>query len=226
MAFFIVGIGASAGGLDAVTELLGALPAATGMAYIVVQHLDPTHESLLSELLTRKTAVPVSVAVHGELVRPNRVYVIPPNATLTVVDGHITLKQRPSAPERSLPVDILFKSLAVGYAENAIGVVLSGADSDGSLGVREIKHAGGFTFAQSPKSARFPNMPQHAIDTGCVDLVLRPNEIADQLLRLRQGIAPSQTSESGSTTALDVRTNGDEARLRQLFRRLQSVHGV
>src|SRR4029450_8468837 len=112
MPLTIVGIGASAGGLEAIAELLGALPAATGMAYIVVQHLDPRHESLLSEILTKKTAIPVSVALSGGGVRPNHVYVIPPDVTLTVVAGRIALSPRPNAPERSLPIDALFKSLA------------------------------------------------------------------------------------------------------------------
>ena len=180
---FVVGIGASAGGLEALGELLGALPA-TGMAFIVVQHLDPTHESLLPEILAKKTTMAVSLASAGEAVQPDHVYVIPPDALLTVHEGLIEVKRRTSAPERPFPVDLLFSSLAVTYGEGAIGVVLSGADADGSLGLREIKHAGGFTFAQQPESARFPTMPRHAIETGCVDLVLRPKEIAGELARL------------------------------------------
>ena len=108
-------------------------------------------------------------------------YVIPPDAILTVRDGLIDLKPRGSTAERPFPVDALFSSLAAAYADCAIGVVLSGADSDGSVGIREIKHAGGFTFAQRPELARFPAMPRHAIETGCVDLALRPSEIAGQL---------------------------------------------
>src|SRR5436190_11178946 len=177
---FVVGIGASAGGLEALVELLGALPA-TGMAFIVVQHLDPKHESLLPEILAKKTTMAVSLAIAGQAVQPDHVYVIPPDALLTVHDGRIEVKRRTSAPERPFPVDLLFSSLAVAYAEGAIGVVLSGADADGSLGLREMKHAGGFTFAQQPASARFPTMPRHAIETGCVDLVLRPNAIAGEL---------------------------------------------
>ena len=157
--FFVVGIGASAGGLEALIELLGSLPA-TGMAFIVVQHLDPTHESLLSEILAKKTAIPVSVAVKGEALRSDHVYVIPADAILTVHDGLIDLKRRSSTTERPFPVDVLFSSLAVAYSDGAIGVVLSGGDSDGSLGIREIKHAGGFTFAQRPESARFPTHAQ------------------------------------------------------------------
>ena len=169
---FVVGIGASAGGLEALVELLGAVPA-TGMAFIVVQHLDPKHESLLPEILAKKTTMAVSLATPREAVESDHVYVIPPDAVLTVHQGLLEVKPRTSAPERRFPVDLLFSSLASAYGEGAIGIVLSGADADGSLGVREIKHAGGFTFAQQPESARFPMMPRHAIETGCVDLVLR-----------------------------------------------------
>jgi two-component system, chemotaxis family, CheB/CheR fusion protein len=165
-----VGIGASAGGLEALVELFGAL-GATGMPFVVVQHLDPTHESLLPEILAKKTRMPVSMARAGEALKPDHVYVIPPDALLTVREGLIEIKPRPSAPERPFPVDLLFSSLAAAYGERAIGVVLSGGDADGSLGLREIKHAGGLTFAQQPESARFPTMPRHAIETGCVDLV-------------------------------------------------------
>ena len=123
---FVVGIGASAGGLEALVELLGAVPA-TGMAFIVVQHLDPTHESLLAEILAKKTTMAVSLATAGEAVKPDHVYVIPADALLTVHEGLIEVKRRSSAPERPFPVDLLFSSLAVAYGEGAIGVVLSGA---------------------------------------------------------------------------------------------------
>ena len=126
MTMAIVGIGASAGGLEAVAELLGALPAATGMAYIVVQHLDPKHESLLPEILAKKTAMPVSAAHSGQIVLPDHVYVIPPDVTLTVHGGRIGLQPRVSTHEPPLPVDVLFKSLADAYGDSAIGVVLSG----------------------------------------------------------------------------------------------------
>ena len=224
---FVVGIGASAGGLEAVAELLGALPAATGMAFILVQHLDPSHESLLAEILAKKTAIPVSVALAGEVVRPGHVYVIPADAILTVHDGHIELKRRTSTGERPSPVDVLFKSLAATYADHAIGVVLSGGDSDGSLGICEIKHAGGFTFAQRPELARFPNMPQHAIDTGCVDLVLRPNEIADELVRLSRRLPlGGSIPESGSKSATDTGIEVEDGQLGHMFQRLRSAHGV
>jgi two-component system CheB/CheR fusion protein len=133
MPSFVVGIGASAGGLEALIELLGALPT-TGMAFIVVQHLDPTHESLLAEILAKKTAIPVSVAIAGEALQADHVYVIPADAILTVHDGLIDLKRRTSGAERPFPVDVLFSSLAVTYSDHAIGVVLSGGDSDGFSG--------------------------------------------------------------------------------------------
>jgi two-component system, chemotaxis family, CheB/CheR fusion protein len=222
---FVVGIGASAGGLEALVELLGALRA-TGMAFIVVQHLDPTHESLLSEILAKKTTMAVSLATAGEAVKPDHVYVIPPDALLTVHEGLIEVKRRTSAPERPFPVDLLFSSLAVAYGEGAIGVVLSGGDADGSLGLSEIKHAGGFTFAQQPESARFPMMPRHAIETGCVDLVLRPKEIAGELARLTRRFRVAEPSlESKSEGTRDIGTD-EHAVLAHIFQRLRSAHGV
>jgi two-component system, chemotaxis family, CheB/CheR fusion protein len=220
-----VGIGASAGGLEALVELLGAL-LPTGMAFIVVQHLDPTHESLLSEILAKKTTMAVSLATAGEAVKPDHVYVIPADALLTVREGLIEVKRRSSAPERPFPVDLLFSSLAVAYGEGAIGVVLSGADADGSLGLREIKHAGGFTFAQHPESARFPTMPGRAIETGCVDLVLRPKEIAGELTRLSRRFRMAEPNlESKLEGTLDIGTD-ENAVLAQIFQRLRSAHGV
>jgi two-component system, chemotaxis family, CheB/CheR fusion protein len=224
--FFVVGIGASAGGLEALIELLSALPT-TGMAFIVVQHLDPTHESLLSEILAKKTAIPVSVAVAGEALEPDHVYVIPSDAILTVQDGLINLKRRTITSERSFPVDVLFSSLAVAYADRAVGVVLSGGDEDGSLGIREIKHAGGFTFVQQPESARFPMMPRHAIETGSVDFVLRPNEIAGELSRLSRRVRTTDSTPGfASTSARETRTDDEGARLGHIFQRLRSAHGV
>ena len=221
----MVGIGASAGGLEALIELLGALPP-TGMAFIVVQHLDPTHESLLSEILAKKTQLAVSLAIAGEAVHPDHVYVIPADAILTVHEGLIDLKRRTST-ERTFPVDRLFSSLAVAYRDGAIGVVLSGADADGSMGLREIKQAGGFTFAQRPESARFPHMPQHAIETGCVDLVLRPIEIASELARLsRRFPTPDPAPGAKSPDPPAARPEDDAALLGRMFQRLRSAHGV
>ena len=225
----IVAIGASAGGLEAVSELLGAIaPHDSGMAYIVVQHLDPTHQSLLPEILAKKTAMKVVPADEGLTVKPDHVYVIPPNATLTLQDGVLHLTPRERAPARHMPADALFKSLAENYGDAAISVVLSGGDSDGALGTQQIKHNGGITFAQEPSSARFPSMPRSAIETGCVDFVLRPSQIARELGRL--GGHPylrlvGQPAPSTDDTP-EVATAADEERLRHIFRRLRSAHGV
>jgi two-component system CheB/CheR fusion protein len=222
---FVVGIGASAGGLEALVELLGALRE-SGMAFIVVQHLDPKHESLLPEILAKKTTMAVSLATPREAVQPDHVYVIPPDALLTVQQGLLELKPRTSAPERPFPVDLLFSSLAAAYGEGAIGIVLSGADADGSLGLREIKHAGGFTFAQQPESARFPMMPRHAIETGCVDLVLRPKEIAGELARLSRRFRTAKPGRESKAEGTPDLGTGENALLAHIFQKLRSAHGV
>lgn len=221
----VVGIGASAGGLEAVAELLASLPAATGMAFIVVQHLDPRHESLLAEILAKKTTIPVSVALSGQLVTPDHVYVIPPDVTLTVVGGRINLRPRSSSIAPSLPVDILLKSLADAYGENAIAVVLSGGGADGSFGVQAVRQAGGITFAQTPEDAHFSDMPRHAIETGCVDVVSRPSEIAKELVRLGRQLSQAAAPPE-QTTDLRAGANTDGASLSHIFQRLRSVHGV
>jgi two-component system CheB/CheR fusion protein len=226
MTMAIVGIGASAGGLEAVAELLGALPATTGLAYIVVQHLDPKHESLLPEILAKKTAMPVSAARSGQIVQPDHVYVIPPDVTLTVHGGRISLQQRVSTHEPPLPVDVLFKSLADAYGDSAIGVVLSGGGSDGSSGIRALRMAGGITLAQTPETARFADMPRHAIETGCVDLTMRPSEIAAELVRLAQRFAVGDAAGSGQTTTRGTEADPDEASLTHIVQRIRSAHRV
>ena len=226
MTMAIVGIGASAGGLEAVGELLGALPAATGMAYIVVQHLDPKHESLLPEILAKKTAMPVSAAHSGQIVLPDHVYVIPPDVTLSVHGGRISLRPRASTHEPPLPVDVLFRSLADAYGDSAIGVVLSGGGSDGSAGVRALRMAGGITLAQTPETARFADMPRHAVDTGCVDLTMRPSEIAAELVRLGQRFAAGDAADAGRTTTRGAEVDSDEASLTHILHRLRVAHRV
>src|ERR1700693_3285694 len=170
----IVGVGASAGGLEAFSELLKNLPTNTGMAFVLVQHLDPRHGSILAELLANWTSMPV-LQVHNEMpVEPNHVYVIPPNATMAIANRILKLDppaQQPSHQRR--PVDVFFASLAEDAHNNAIGVVLSGAASDGTLGLKAIKAEGGITFAQDG-TAQFDGMPQSAISAGFVDFILSP----------------------------------------------------
>jgi two-component system CheB/CheR fusion protein len=227
----IIGVGASAGGLDAITELLSALIRPPGAAIIFVQHLDRSHESLLTDILRRRTSLPVVAAADGVAVQPDHLYVIPPNVTLTVAGNVLCLVPRSQGREIHKPVDALFRSLAEDCGEAAVGVILSGADSDGTAGIEAIKQAGGITFAQLPSSARVPSMPQSAIDTGCVDFVLPPELIAKELLRLTAH--PYLHSASGRTSASIDSANGAEAEdaddpeaLRRIFRRLRGIHGV
>ena len=177
----VVGIGASAGGLNAFTALLSALPADTGMSFVLVQHLAADHASVLATLLARVTQMPVIEVQDGPRIEPNTIYVIPPNRTLIIEDGHLGLKDR--AAGLHLAVDIFLEALAKSHGAKAIGVVLSGSGTDGMKGVEAIKTAGGITFAQDG-SAQHWSMPQGAVSTGCVDFVLPPEGIAAEIVKL------------------------------------------
>src|SRR5713101_7451571 len=182
--FPIVGVGASAGGLEAFTQLLKALGSGTEMAYVLVQHLDPPHKSALTELLAKATEMPVRQVTDATPVEPNRVYVIPPNVDMTISRGILRLTPRTETRGHHMPIDSFLRSLAEDQRSNAIGVILSGTASDGTLGLAAIKAEGGITFAQEEKSAKFDGMPQSAIAAGCVDLVLPPDGIAGELARI------------------------------------------
>ncbi|HEY9887286.1 MAG TPA: CheR family methyltransferase [Candidatus Obscuribacterales bacterium] len=183
-AFPVVGIGASAGGLEAFIELLSHLPTDTGMAFVLVQHLDPSQPSLLSEIIARATAMPVHEVVDGVAIAPNQVYVIPSNTLMTMAAGCLQLQPRPRSRRMSRIIDGFFEALAQERGNKAIGVVLSGADADGTLGLEAIKAAGGITFSQSEMSAKFSSMPHMAIATGQVDFIQTPAEIAQTLASL------------------------------------------
>ena len=178
--FTVVAIGASAGGLEAITQLLENLSPTTGMAFIYVQHLSPDHKSMLTPLLSKVTKMPVQDIDEMEEMEPNNVYVIPYNKEIEVIDGHIQLIPRSINSTSNLSIDVLFSSLAETHKENVIGIVLSGSASDGTRGLKEIKQAGGITFAQDD-SAKFSSMPQSAIAKGVVDFILSPKEIARKL---------------------------------------------
>ncbi|GAC1566522.1 MAG: hypothetical protein NVS3B14_09540 [Ktedonobacteraceae bacterium] len=184
LAFPIVGIGASAGGLEAFRELLSFLPNDAGMAYVLVQHLDPRHESLLPDLLARTTRMQVHEAREGMEVCADHVYVMAPNTDMTLSQGALTLLPRTEARGQHLSIDTFLRSLAESRAAGAIGVILSGTAADGTLGLQAIKVAGGITFAQDPTSAQFAGMPHSAIAAGCVDFVGSPEDIARDLTRI------------------------------------------
>ena len=174
----VVGLGASAGGLEALQQFIANVPAASGLAYVVVQHLDPTHKAMLTELLQRATAMPVHEATESMRAEPDMVYVIPASTELTIVDGRLHLAEPAQPRGRRLPIDVLFCSLARDQGERAIGVVLSGMGSDGTIGLQAIKGQGGLTLAQEPTSAQFDSMPKSAIDAGACDIVAPAAEYA------------------------------------------------
>ncbi|HEY1261952.1 MAG TPA: chemotaxis protein CheB [Terriglobales bacterium] len=183
-AFPIVGIGASAGGYEAFAEMLKSLPENTGMAFVFVQHLDPSHGSVLSEILSRTTRIPVVEVTDGMKVAPNHIYVIPANTTMLLVDGELRLGARTLVRGQHLPIDHFFHSLAETRGNQAIGVILSGTASDGTEGCRAIKAGGGITFAQDEESAKFSSMPRSAASAGCIDFVMPPRQIARELTRI------------------------------------------
>jgi two-component system CheB/CheR fusion protein len=183
----IVALGASAGGLEALEQFLANVPVASGLAYVVVQHLDPTHKAMLAELLQRATAMPVHEATASMPVRPDRVYVIPPNTELTVVGGRLHLAVPVQPRGLRLPIDLLFCSLARDQGERAIGVVLSGMGADGTLGLQAIKSQGGLTLAQEPATAQFDSMPKSAIAASACDIVAPAAELPYRIMLVTSG---------------------------------------
>ena len=182
--FAVVGIGASAGGFTAVRQLLATIPDDTGMAFVLVQHLNPTYHSNLAELLSKATSMPVLTIENDMPIQPNKVYVIPPAQSLSLEGRTLKLMPRDRGTVPTLSIDHFFLSLASNLHESCVGVVLSGTGSDGSKGLKAIKAEGGITFAQDGKSAEFPEMPCHAVAAGCVDLVLPPEGIGREIARL------------------------------------------
>lgn len=218
----LVGIGASAGGLEAFSQLLSHLPIDTGMGFILVQHLDPNQKSLLSEILSRTTQMPVHEVEDGMVVEPNQVYVIPPNQIMTISQGVLHLTTRPKIPQIMMSIDQFFLSLAAERGNKAIGVILSGGDADGSLGLEAIKASGGITFAQSESSAQVNNMPNTAIAMGHIDFILPPGEIAEKLASIsRHPYVASSVTNRASTESLEVSDV-----LSKIFRLLQVATGV
>jgi two-component system CheB/CheR fusion protein len=182
--FLIAAIGASAGGIEALGELLRALPENTGMAFVLIQHLDPTHHSILTELLAKETAMSVREVSDGMPLRPNHVYVIPPNANMSISGRALHIAPREETRGLHMSIDHFMRSLASEERNRAIGVILSGSGSDGTLGMAEIQAQGGVTFAQDNASAKYDSMPRSAVASGCVDYVLPPKAIARELARI------------------------------------------
>ena len=218
--FPIVGVAASAGGLEAFTQLLSHLPTDTGMAFVLIQHLSPDHQSLLTEILARTTKLPVQEVQNRMKVEPNQVYVIPPNTKMILSEGVLQLSPREKVLGKYMPGDAFFTSLAADRGCKSIAVVLSGTDGDGSLGLKAIKAAGGVTFAQCEDTAKFDSMPNTAVATGDVDFVLPPHHIAEELVNFSRNplLAGSQPLAAVEVPELEA--------LGTIFALLRSTTGV
>ncbi len=185
--FDVVAIGTSAGGLNALSEVLRNLPRDFPSSIVVVQHLSPTHKSWMANLLGRSTRLAVKQAEHNEIMLPGTVYIAPPDEHLLVGPGKIQLAHSQLVHFSRPSIDLLFESVAGTYGSRAIAVVLSGAGRDGATGIRAIKEAGGATIAQKPDEAEFPPMPAAAIETGCIDFVVPLQKIGETLIEQCSG---------------------------------------
>jgi two-component system, chemotaxis family, CheB/CheR fusion protein len=215
--FPIVGIGASAGGLEAFSALLKHLPLDTGMGFVLVQHLDPVHDSALTQLLGRATSLPIHEVTNNLRVEPNHVYVIPPNRTLSITAGVLKLGPRPKTRVPLRSIDFFFEALANDQRDHAIGVILSGTANDGTAGLEAIKAEGGITFAQDD-SARYDSMPRSAVAAGSVDFVLSPEDIATELARIAKhpaviGALSGSSTQAGADRASATTHEDDETPL-------------
>lgn len=219
--FHIAGIGASAGGLEALEELFKNLPADLEMALVVVQHTDPTHETLLPEILAKRTALKVSLIKEGVHLEPGCVYICPSGSLLEFTDHTFHLVPRADAEEKNLPIDRFLRSLATHHKSCAIAVILSGGGSDGAFGLQDVKANGGITFAQDEQTAKFYSMPHSAILTGSVDFVLPPKQIANELVKISRHEYLSLTDRSA--TELPESTVQDLKEILKLVHRTSGV---
>ncbi|OFX18910.1 MAG: hypothetical protein A2033_12235 [Bacteroidetes bacterium GWA2_31_9] len=180
--FYVVGIGASAGGLEAIEAFFSKVPLDSGLAYVIIQHLSPDYKSLMPEILLKRTTLPVHTAEDGMMVKPNNIYLIPRRMNMKIFHSKLHLTEKNTLHILNLPIDIFLHSLAEDFEEKAVGVILSGTGSDGSRGVRSIKELGGIVIVQDPDSAKFDGMPKSAITSGIVDFILPPQEIPEKVI--------------------------------------------
>src|SRR5215470_14132258 len=239
---FVVGIGASAGGITALREFFNRVGKDSGMAYVVILHLSPQHESTLPELLQSRTMLPVTQVTEPVKVQPNHVYVIPPLKYLIMSDGMIRLTEPERTHGHPTSIDLFFRTLADAYGKDAVAILLSGAGADGTIGLGRIKEQGGFAIAQDPTEAEYDNMPRSAIDAGLVDLIMPVAEMPAKLVALREASPRLQISGEREeelprdldeaalrniTTLLRLRTGNDFSQyrrptlLRRITRRMQ-----
>jgi two-component system CheB/CheR fusion protein len=237
--FPIVAIGASAGGLEALEQFISRVPPGSGMAYVIIQHLDPTHIGILSELLQRSTSMKVTQIKDRTTVQPDCVYIIPPNKDLSILHGVLHLLTPVTARGLRLPIDFFFHALAADQQEHSIGIILSGMGSDGTLGLRAIKERAGLVLVQDPTTAKFDSMPRSAIEAGLADIVAPASELPEKILAYRQHkpliTASGLELEDKSQSALEkvivllrARTRNDFSLYKRttLYRRIERRMGI
>lgn len=235
--FPIVGIGASAGGLEAMEQFFGNMPPDCGMAFVVIQHLDPDHKGIMPELLQRITKMQVVIVNDRLKIKPNCVYVIPPNKSMSILNGALHLFEPIETRGLRLPIDFFFRSLAEDKQDQGIGIILSGMGSDGSMGVKAIKENGGIVLAQEPSSAKFDSMPRSAIEAVTVDIIAPACELPAKLLRIRKvaismGEAPELEKDNSSLEKiiilLRIKTGNDFSQYKKntLYRRVERRMGI
>jgi len=217
--FYVVGLGASAGGLETLELFFTNMPPDSGMAFVVVVHLDPTHKTLLPELLARYTRMDVSLAEEGVTVEPNNVYVIPANRDITLNEGQLHLEEPLSPRGMRHTIDIFLRSLAEDRVDHAIAVILSGTGTDGTQGVKAVKEAGGIVVVQDENSAKYPGMPQSAIATGVADIVISADKMPDKIIEITSR-TPILTGTDGKASGKDVTDH-----LRKIFQIVNSRTG-
>ena len=218
--FFIVGIGASAGGLEALESLFANVPRNSGMAFVVVQHLSPDFKSLMDDLLRRATDIPIRVIKNDMRIEPNNIYLLPANQEVIAANGKLLLTERSPGRELSFPIDQFFRSLADDAGRRAVGIVLSGTGTDGSRGVCHIHEAGGLVIAQDEATAKFDGMPRAAADTGIVDITLPTDDIAQALMTYSK--CPSEQTDN----ALSAQERAMEGPMYTIFHLLKKQCGV
>lgn len=213
---YVVGIGASAGGLDAIERLFDQMPVDTGMSFVLVQHLSPNFESLMDELLARHTDIPIHRVTDGMPIKPNGIYLIPPKKNMVLSQGKLLLTDQDSSGSLNLPIDIFFRSLAQDAGRRAIAIILSGTGSDGSRGIREVHDAGGLVVVQDLESASFDGMPRSAASTDIVDVVCTPDTMADNILQYVRN--PLDFPRGETQFPDEVAQTGDRFDIFRLFR--------
>ncbi|MCF0062838.1 PAS domain S-box protein [Dyadobacter chenwenxiniae] len=212
----VVGIGASAGGVEALTEFFEQVTADSGLAYVVILHLSPDYDSQLTEVLSQVASIPVTRVTEKVLIQPDNVYVVPPNQHLQMLNDHITVSPNILVEERRAPVDIFFRSLAESHGPMSVGVILSGTGANGSMGLKRIKENGGAVFVQNPREAVFNEMPRQAIATNLVDDILSVNQIPAKLVSYRDSLGKVSIGEEA-----DMRPEDQQQALREIFTHLR-----